>query len=113
MHKKVSKIITTLFLSLLLVSKISASTVTEQREALLETADAYLRQGVQLQYDSYRKNLNSTPEDATSQHYCYTVCSGFTYQVYKQTLGIDIPDTTETLLNYAKAKGKSIGDLEM
>lgn len=74
-----------------------------QRQALLETADAYYRQGEQLQYDSYRKNLLATPEDATSQHYTYTVCSGFTFQVYYQTLGIRIPDYTEALLDYAQA----------
>lgn len=102
MQKRICKIILVLILSISTVLRISASTVSEQRKALIETAEAYLRQGVQLQYDSYRKNLLSTPEDATAQHYCYTVCSGFTYQVYKQTLGIDIPDTTETLINYAK-----------
>lgn len=103
MKKKINKIILFTILFMFAILKVCASTVAEQREAIIETAEAYLRQGVQLQYDSYRKNLLSTPEDATSQHYCYTVCSGFTYQVYKQTLGIDIPDTTETLLNYAKA----------
>ena len=76
--------------------------VDEQRQAVLETAYAYYRQGEQLQYDSYRKNLYSTPEDATSCHYTYTVCSGFTFQVYYQALGLRIPDTTATLLNYAK-----------
>ena len=102
MRKSLIKILV-LILSMFSITQISASTVSEQREAIIETAEAYFRQGVQLQYDSYRKNLNSTPEDATSQHYCYTVCSGFTYQVYKQALGIDIADTTETLINYAKA----------
>jgi len=76
--------------------------VDEQRDALLETAHAYFRQGVQNQYDSYRKNLYSTPEDATSQHYTYTVCSGFVYQVYYQTFGIDLPSYTEQMLDYAK-----------
>ena len=77
--------------------------VEEQRRAIVGVADAYYRQGVQLQYDSYKKNLYSTPEDATNQHYTYTVCSGFTFQVYYQTLGIKIPDTTDGLLKYAKA----------
>lgn len=103
MRKVINKIFLIFIMLIFMIRNVSAATISEQRKALLETAEAYLRQGVQLQYDSYRKNLNSTPEDATSQHYCYTVCSGFTYQVYKQTLGIDIPDTTETLLNYAKA----------
>ena len=77
--------------------------VSQQRKAVIETAQAYFRQGTQVQYDSYRKNLYATPEDATIQHYIYTVCSGFTFQSYYQTLGIEIPDTTEELLDYAKA----------
>lgn len=82
---------------------VNASTVEEQREALIETANAYHRQGVQVQYDSYKKNLYQTPEDATSQHYNYTVCSGFTFQSYYHTFGIVLPDTTEGLLDYAEA----------
>ena len=98
-------LIKTIFVTLVffsLAEKPFAAIQDDQRKALIETAEAYYRQGEQLQYDSYRKNLNSTPEDATSQHYTYTVCSGFTFQVYKQTLGIDIPDTTEELINFAK-----------
>ena len=103
MKKILIKIVTVTLIFFSLAQKPLASSQDDQRKALIETAEAYYRQGEQLQYDSYRKNLNSTPEDATSQHYTYTVCSGFTYQVYKQALGIDIPDTTETLIKYAKA----------
>lgn len=92
-----------LFLILtLLPNLINAATVEEQTEALLETANAYLRQGVQIQYDSYKKDLYSTPEDATSQHYNYTVCSGFTFSTYYHTFGIEIPYYTEALLEYAQ-----------
>lgn len=76
--------------------------ILEQQKALVETGDAYIRQGSQIHYDSYRKQLNASPEDATIQHRVYTVCSGITYQIYYQTLGIKIPDTTEELLAYAK-----------
>ena len=55
----------------------------------------YYKQKHQVQYDSYRKNLYSTPEDATSQHIVYTVCSGFTFQTYYQTLGINLDLTSE------------------
>lgn len=102
MKKILVKIILITLVFFSLGQKPLASIQDDQRNALIETAEAYYRQGEQLQYDSYRKNLNSTPEDATSQHYTYTVCSGFTYQVYKQTLGIDIPDTTEELIDFAK-----------
>lgn len=76
--------------------------VETQRNALIATADAFYNQGEQLQYDSFRKQLYATPEDATSQHYVYTVCSGITFQAYYQTLGIKIPDETAALLDYAE-----------
>ena len=84
------------------VAKTVDTSVDEQRKAVLQVAHTYYRQGGQYGYDFYRKNLYSTPEDATSQHYIYTVCSGFTFQVYYQSLGIEIPDDTESLLNYAE-----------
>ena len=80
----------------------TSTSAEEQINALMETANAYYRQGVQVQYDSYRKNLYATPEDATSQNYVYTVCSGFAFQTYYQTLGIKIPITTDELLDYAQ-----------
>ena len=86
----------------LLPNAVKATSVEKQTEALLETAWAYYRQGEQVQYDSYRKNLYSTPEDATNQHYNYTVCSGFTFSSYYHTFGIRIPDTTTGLLEYAE-----------
>lgn len=70
-------------------------------------AKAYQRQGSQIQYDSYRKNLALTPEDATSQHINYTVCSGFTYQIYKNALDINFYDYTQELLDFAKKNYKT------
>ena len=103
------KIIIFILLIFFGINNISAISTTpnQQREALIETAEAYYRQGSQLQYDSYRKNLYSTPEDATDDHITYTVCSGFVFSVYYQTLGINIPDTTEELLDYAKQNVKN------
>jgi len=78
--------------------------IEKQIQAVMETAYAYERQGTQLQYDSYRKNLNATPEDATSQHPVYTVCSGLVYQTYYQALGIKLPaGGSGDLLDYAEA----------
>ena len=79
-----------------------AATIEEQQKAVIATAEAYYDQKIQLQYDSFRKNLYSTPEDATTKHNVYTVCSGFTFMSYYQSLGIKIPDTTEGLLDYAE-----------
>lgn len=95
-------VVAIIFMLLPLKNLYAVSNIDEQIQAIMETAEAYFSQGEQVQYDSYRKTLLATPEDATSQHYVYTVCSGFTYQTYYQTLGIEIPDTTEGLLNYAE-----------
>ena len=72
-------------------SNVLAATVEEQQKAVVATGEAYYSQKVQIQYDSFRKNLNSTPEDATAKHTVYTVCSGFTFMTYYQALGIKIP----------------------
>lgn len=97
------KILLILILTIMIFPKsVFASTVEEQQRAVLATANAYYNQKSQLQYDSYRKNLYSTPEDATSKHTVYTVCSGFTFMTYYQALGIKLPDTTEELLDYAE-----------
>ena len=96
------KILLLLILTIMLFpSNALAATVEEQQKAVVATGEAYYSQKVQIQYDSFRKNLNSTPEDATAKHTVYTVCSGFTFMTYYQALGIKIPDTTEGLLNYA------------
>jgi len=76
--------------------------IEKQIKAVMETVYRYESQGTQLQYDTYRKNLSSSPEDATSQHPVYTVCSGLVYQSYYQALGIMLPDDTTKLLDYAK-----------
>lgn len=78
----------------------TAISITKQ-EALLLTADAFFKQGKQVQYDSYKRNLKCTPEDATSKHYCYVNCSGFVHMVHKYALGLDIPSTTPKLFEYA------------
>ena len=96
------KILILILIISILPLNISASTIEEQRQAVISTAEAFYNQKAQLQYDSYRKNMRSTPEDATSKHTIYTVCSGFTFMTYYQSLGIDIPDTTYELLDYAE-----------
>lgn len=78
--------------------------VNEVRDAVLRTANAYYKQGTQVQYDSYRRNLSCTPEDATSKHYCYVNCSGFVHMVYKNAINKEVPDTTAGLFELAACK---------
>lgn len=69
-------------------------------DGLIDTARAYYARGLNIQYDSYRKSLYSSPEDATSRNQIYTVCSGFIFMTYYNALGIEIPASTDDLLMY-------------
>ena len=91
------------------------SGLTTKQVAILETAKAFLAKGEALQYDSIylctgknaagttlnrntRRNMHLSPEEATMQDNRYTVCSGFTYSVYEEALGIQIPVYTIDLM---------------
>ena len=100
MLKKGWKIL--LFLNILFLPSVClASTIAEQKQALLETAEAFYNKDAYVQYDSYRKDATSTPEDASVNHTIYTDCGIFLYQVYKQALGIEIPSGSYELAQYA------------
>lgn len=99
--KKYTYIVLACVLFLPFFTKVNALT-NDEKQAIYETAHAYLRQGTQLQYDGLRKQLTASPEDATSKNTLYTVCSGFVYQVYWQTFGIKLPDETKELIEYAE-----------
>ena len=93
------------FIILILNSKKTYSietTIEEQRNAILATANAYYNKGEYIQYDSFRVQHYFSPEQATKQHTVFTVCNQFVFQVYNQALGMKIPDTTETTMEYAK-----------
>ncbi len=86
----------------------------ERQKALVATAESYFARGEYLQYDDTRAvtgdvvdppvyrwsryYLNS-PEDTTSRNITYTNCAKFTYDVYKETFGLDIVNwCTEMLI---------------
>ncbi len=66
-------------------------TAEDARLAVIETADAYYRKGINIQYDDYRRQNYMTPEEATEQNTLYMVCNNFVYNVYYQTFGITLP----------------------
>lgn len=76
---------------------IDANALTNEQNALMETARAYYRKGKNIQYCTYRKSFSFTPEDATSQAEQFTVCSGFTNSSYKEALGMILPKTTANM----------------
>ena len=73
---------------------ITGDTLTQYQEIIKEVAYTYLRQGTQIQYDQTakppRRNIISSPEDATSQRTVYLDCSSFVNNVYYETFGIHL-----------------------
>ena len=61
-------------------------------DALVEVANAYLRQNAQIRYDQYyqRRHINISPEEATAQNILYLDCSSFVNAVYYETFGVNI-----------------------
>ena len=66
--------------------------VYTQQDVVKEVAYAYFNQGKQINYNQThsRRNLNVSPEDATSQHMVYLDCSSYVNAVYYESFGINI-----------------------
>lgn len=102
-----------LLLTIILLSYFSfipAKALTNEQNALMETANAYYRKGKNIQYCTYRKNANFSPEEATKDKEQFTVCSGFTYNSYREALGIYTPKTTANM-TAAAYNNKSEADI--
>ena len=96
----------------------NSAELTDAQIALIETAKAYHLRGYRLQYDDTR--MSSTyissndrgefrwqiglyaPEDYTSEKWGYINCAAFTYDIYRNALGMDLGAlyTTADLANY-------------
>ncbi len=91
--------------------------LTDAQKALIATAKAYLQRGYRAQYDDtrmpnslagdfrgeYRWQIGLyNPEDYTSQKWGYLNCAAFTYECYRNALGLDLGGryTTESLASY-------------
>ena len=85
--------------------------LTDAQIALIETAKAYLQRGYRQQYDDtgmapsseYRWQIGQfAPEDYTSQKWGYLNCAAFTYECYRNALGMDLGSryTTNALCKY-------------
>ena len=91
---------------LLRTASLDIEGLSEAQRALVATAKAYLLRGYRLQYDStrlpntyittsdrgeYRWQIGQyNPEDYTTQNWGYIHCAGFTYDVYRTALGVDL-----------------------
>ncbi len=91
--------------------------LTDAQIALIETAKAYLACGYRVQYDDSRMNSDGeyrwqigqyAPEDYTSQKWGYLNCAAFTYECYRNALGMDLGSryTTNALCKYYLNGGK-------
>ena len=92
--------------------------LTAAQIALIETAKAYLQRGYRAQYDDSRMNGNGeyrwqigqyAPEDYTSEKWGYLNCAAFTYECYRNALGMDLGGryTTNALCRYYLNGGKA------
>ncbi len=99
--KKILCIILCLFINISLVSA-SKIDYINTKTAAVEVAMSYYRKNSNIGYDSFRKRLYASSEEASSQNTIYTVNSAFIYQVYYQTLGIKLATSTKSLIKYAK-----------
>ncbi len=66
--------------------------VYTKADAITEVAYAFYRQGLQQNYSQTmsRRNINPSPEEATSQHMVFLDCSSFVNAVYYETFGENV-----------------------
>lgn len=76
------------------------TTITNNQKAIQEVAWQYYLRGMDIQYEGQRRDQYTSPENITTQNASYMVCSGFTYAVYYETFGIEIPVNTVSINKY-------------
>lgn len=96
-----------LFYSIFSFLDVSAASLEERQNAVVETAYSYYYKGKMIQYDnsdftrvsvkdkgfdvfSFRGSYMVPPEDATSQNTLFFVCSSFVYNVYKEAINYQL-----------------------
>ena len=89
----------------------SKDAVFTQEDVAVEVAYAFYRQGIQQNYSQTmsRRNINTSPEDATAQNMVFTDCSSFVNSIYYEAFGENIMpyETTQkapqtlNFMNYA------------
>lgn len=102
--------------------------LTDEQEALIETAESFLMRGDKLQYADTRLGSGydtefrwlpgmNTPEDSTLDKMGFTNCAAFTYDVYFHALGYDLEYqdhklyTTANLAKYSEDAGMCVYDM--
>ena len=76
--------------------------ISTEQQAIQEIANAYYQRGINAQYSSERSSRVFTPEEATNQNTTYSMCSGYTFDIYYQTFGIKLPVGTARLIAYGE-----------
>ena len=73
-------------------NKVSEEEITVNQAAVREVAYAFYYRGTYIHYDQYnsRRNINPSPELATSQRIVYLDCSSFVNAVYYETFGENV-----------------------
>ena len=88
----------------------------DNADVVLEVADAFYRQGTQIQYDQTqsRRNIDASPEDATAYRTLYMDCSSFVNATYKEAFGVNVMDSTKmpSTANYTSYAVSGLGTQE-
>ncbi len=73
-------------------ASVEEDSVYTLQDAVKEVAYAYYRQDLQINYNQTmsRRNINPSPEEATSQHMMFLDCSSYVNAVYYEALGMNI-----------------------
>lgn len=100
MKKRVLLII--FVLSIVFIPNVKAEELTENQKAVLATADAYFNKKSNIQYCENRRNNYFSPEEATKDSTKYMVCTGFTFNTYRETFGMKLPVMTYQYTAVAK-----------
>ena len=113
MKKLIAFILCTVMVASMICMPVNAETVTyDNHDIIKEIATAFYRQGNQILYDQLvgRRNLYSSPEDATAQRTLYLDCSSFVNSCYREGFGVNVTPfeikelgaSTANYIKYAK-----------
>ena len=88
----------------------------DNNSVVIEVANAYLRQGNQIQYDQTqsRRNINASPEEAAAANTLYMDCSSYVNAVYFEAFGVNampyaLEDTRPSTAAYTTYVQENVG----
>lgn len=90
--------------------------IEDNKDIVTEVAYSYFRKGNKIHYDQNLRNVDPSPEEATSQHMLYLDCSSYVNAVYQEAFGVNVLDVPRTEMspntnNYTIYAKENLGTL--